>query len=57
MATASHVIVIVTESIANSPFVFHEVLFADWLGKKLVSAVFKNVWFSFRPALKAVLGK
>lgn len=57
MATATHVIVLVTEAAALSPFVFHEVLFADWLGKKLVSAVFKNVWFNLRPSLKAVLGE
>jgi len=57
MATATHVIVLVTEAASTSPFVFQEVLFADWLGKKLVSAVFKNVWFSLRPSLKAVLGK
>lgn len=57
MATATHVIVLVTEAASTSPFVFQEVLFADWLGKKLVSAVFKNVWFNLRPSLKAVLGK
>ncbi|WAR23290.1 hypothetical protein MAR_036959 [Mya arenaria] len=57
IAMATHVIVIVTEAAANSPFVFHEVLFADWLGKKLVSAVFKNIWMGLRPAMKAVLGE
>lgn len=57
MATATHVIVLVTEAASSSPFVFQEVLFADWLGKKLVSAVFKNVWFNLRPSMKAVLGK
>ncbi|XP_060600078.1 uncharacterized protein LOC132753608 isoform X2 [Ruditapes philippinarum] len=57
MATATHVVVLVTEAAAASPFVFHEVLFADWLGKKLVSAVFKNVWPNLRHSLKAVLGE
>jgi len=56
MALATHVVVVVTEAAAGSPFVFHEVLFADWLGKKLVSAVFKNIWPSLRPSLRAVLG-
>lgn len=56
MATTTHVVVLVTEASATSPFVFHEVLFADWLGKKLSSAVFKNVWITLRPSLKAVLG-
>ena len=57
MATATHVIVILTDAATLSPFVFHEVLFADWLGKKLVTAMFKNVWPSLRPSLKAVLGR
>lgn len=57
MATASHVIILLTEPAINSPFVFHEVLFADWLGKKLLTAVFRNMWFALRPSLKAVLGK
>jgi len=56
MATATHVIVVLTEAATLSPFVFHEVLFADWLGKKLVTAMFKNVWHGLRPSLKAVLG-
>jgi hypothetical protein len=46
-----------TEKATNSPFVFHEVLFADWLGKKLVTAMFKDTWSSLRASLKAVLGK
>ena len=56
MATATHVIVLMSDAAATSPFVFHEVLFADWLGKKLVTAMFKNVWHSLRSSLKAVLG-
>lgn len=53
---ATQVIVLLTEAATGSPFVFHEVLFADWLGKKLVSAMFKNVWSTMRASLKAVLG-
>jgi hypothetical protein len=53
---ATQVIVLLTEAATGSPFVFHEVLFADWLGKKLVSAMFKNVWMNLRASLKAVLG-
>ncbi|XP_059153190.1 uncharacterized protein LOC131938958 isoform X2 [Physella acuta] len=56
LASASNVIVIVTEDASKSPFVFHEVLFADWLGKKIVTAMFKNVWNTLRPSLRAVLG-
>ncbi|XP_077869886.1 uncharacterized protein LOC100370582 isoform X2 [Saccoglossus kowalevskii] len=57
VATAKHVIVVLTEAAASSPFVFHEVLFADWLGKTLVTAMFKNVWPKLRPSVKAVLGE
>lgn len=46
-----------TEAATVSPFVFHEVLFADWLGKKLLTAMFKSTWKLLRPSLKAVLGK
>jgi hypothetical protein len=56
IATATHVIILMTEASAKSPFVFHELLFADWLGKKLVTIMFKNMWPSLRTALKAVLG-
>ncbi|XP_046558492.1 uncharacterized protein LOC124267578 isoform X1 [Haliotis rubra] len=57
IATATHVIVLMTEASTGSPFVFHEVLFADWLGKKLVTSMFKNVWTNLRVSLKAVLGE
>ena len=57
MATVSHILVLFTEAATSSPFVFHEVLFGDWLGKKLVTAVFKSSWKKVRPSLKAVLGK
>ena len=56
MATATHVIVLLSDAAATSPFVFHEVLFADWLGKKIVTAMFKNSWYNLRPSMKAVLG-
>ena len=57
MALSSHVMVVLTEAATTSPFVFHEVLFADWLGKRLVTAMFANTWASVRPSLKAVLGE
>ncbi|XP_077991406.1 uncharacterized protein LOC144445654 [Glandiceps talaboti] len=57
VATAKHIIVVMTDASASSPFVFHEVLFADWLGKTLVTAMFKNVWSKLRPSVKAVLGE
>ncbi|KAK6188573.1 hypothetical protein SNE40_004721 [Patella caerulea] len=56
IATASHVVVVMTEAATSSPFVYHEALFADWLGKKLVTAMFKNTWTNLRPSAKAVLG-
>lgn len=56
IAMATNVIVLMTEAAVSSPFVFHEILFADWLGKKLVTAMFKNTWSKLRPSLKAVLG-
>ncbi len=56
VATATHVMVLLTDAATGSPFVFHEVLFADWLGKKLVTVMFKNVWSDLRVSLKAVLG-
>lgn len=56
MATATHLLVVLTETAASSPFVFHEILFGDWLGKKVLVAMFKNVWPTIRPGLKAVLG-
>ena len=56
IATAKHVIILLTEGATVSPFVFHEVLFADWLGKSLVTVMFKNVWQKIRPSLKAVIG-
>ncbi|CAH1775095.1 unnamed protein product [Owenia fusiformis] len=57
MAAATYVLVLLTDATTGSPFVFHEVLFADWLGKKLVTAMFKNTWPTLRPVLKAILGE
>jgi hypothetical protein len=57
MATASHVLMVLTDAAVGSPFVFHEVLFADWLGKKLITAMFRNTWNALRVSLKAVLGE
>ena len=57
IATAKHVIVVLTEAASQSPFVFHEVLFADWLGKTLVTAMFKSSWDKLKSPLKAILGK
>ncbi|KAL8577416.1 hypothetical protein ACOMHN_021596 [Nucella lapillus] len=57
IATATHVVVLMTDAMMSSPFIFHEVLFGDWLGKKLVTAMFKNVWGALRFSLKAVLGE
>ncbi|XP_074642986.1 uncharacterized protein LOC141900130 [Tubulanus polymorphus] len=56
VATSTHILVLMTDAAVNSPFVFHEIMFADWLGKKLVTAMFRNTWDGLRPSLKAVLG-
>ena len=57
IALAAHVLILLTDAATESPFVFHEILFCDWLGKKVITAMFKNVWSTLRPTLKAVLGK
>lgn len=57
IAAAKHILILMTDGASVSPFVFHEVLFADWLGKTLVTAMFKNSWEKLRPSLKAVLGE
>uniref|UniRef100_A0A2C9JL59 Uncharacterized protein n=1 Tax=Biomphalaria glabrata TaxID=6526 RepID=A0A2C9JL59_BIOGL len=56
IATASQVIIIMTEEASTSPFVYQEVMFADWLGKKITVALFKNIWNTLRSSLKAILG-
>ena len=56
MSSATHLLVLLTDSVTSSPFIHNEVLFGDWLGKKIVTAMFKNCWSSLRPSLKAVLG-
>ena len=57
LTTCSTGLVLLTDSSVHSPFIFQEVLFADWLGKKLLTAVFSNMWPGLKPSLKAVLGK
>ncbi|KAI8773493.1 CAunnamed protein product [Biomphalaria glabrata] len=57
IATASQVIIIMTEEASTSPFVYQEVMFADWLGKKITVALFKNIWNTLRSSLKAILGQ
>ncbi|XP_039258040.2 uncharacterized protein LOC120334601 [Styela clava] len=58
LAQCNHVICILTESAAASPFVFHEVLFSSWLGggRTIATAAFKNVWDKLKNPLKAALG-
>ncbi|XP_071510154.1 uncharacterized protein [Diadema antillarum] len=56
VAAAKHILILMTDAASVSPFVFHEILFADWLGKTLVTAMFKNSWEKLRPSLKAVIG-
>ena len=56
MATCTYVLLVLTEHVTNSPFAFHEVLFADWLGKKIIVSMFKNDWRNLRPSMKAIIG-
>lgn len=57
MATCNYVLLVLTEHATKSPFVFHEMLFADWLGKKIIVALFKNDWLNLRPSMRAVIGR
>ncbi|XP_067936086.1 uncharacterized protein [Watersipora subatra] len=57
MASCNYVLLVLTEHATSSPFVFHEMLFADWLGKKIIVALFKNDWLNLRPSMKAVIGE
>ncbi|PIK55976.1 hypothetical protein BSL78_07124 [Apostichopus japonicus] len=57
VASCKNIVVLLTEAAISSPFVFHEVLFADWLGKSVVCLMFKNTWSRLRPSLKAILGE
>lgn len=57
LAASSHVVILMTDALSSSPFTFNEVLFADWLGKRLIIAMFKNVWNNLRVSLKAILGR
>ncbi|XP_072045450.1 uncharacterized protein [Amphiura filiformis] len=57
IAAAKHVIIVLTAGACQSPFVFQEVLFADWLGKTLVTAMFKSCWDKLKASLKAILGE
>lgn len=58
LAQCSHVICILTDAAAASPFAFHEVLFSCWLGgRMMISAVFKNVWEKLKNPIKAALGE
>ena len=56
MAMASHVIVLLTEAATYSPSIFQETVFANWLDRHLITAVFKNCWANLRTGLRAILG-
>lgn len=57
LSTAAHVLLLLTENSLTSPYVFHEVMFACWLNKRIMTLLYKNGWYKLRPALRAVLGK
>lgn len=57
LSTAANVLLLLTENSLTSPFVFHEVMFASWLNKRIMTLLFKNGWYKLRPSLRAVLGE
>ncbi|CAH1255351.1 Hypp1518 [Branchiostoma lanceolatum] len=57
IAGCKNILVLLTEAAATSPFVFNEVVFAEWLNRTIVTALFKNMWCKLRPAMKAILGE
>ncbi|XP_043921818.1 uncharacterized protein LOC122797090 [Protopterus annectens] len=57
IASAAKVLLILTETAAGSTFVYHQILFSEWLGKTILIAVFRNPWPLLRTALRAMLGE
>ncbi|XP_072324730.1 uncharacterized protein [Scyliorhinus torazame] len=55
IATAKKIVVLLTEEAAVSPFVYHQVLFSEWLGRPIATAMFRNMWKRFRPSLRVIL--
>lgn len=57
MSLAAKVVLVLTEAAAGSPIVYLQVLFSEWLGKTMMTAVFRNSWDRLRPSLKVILGR
>ncbi|XP_041102628.1 uncharacterized protein LOC121313913 [Polyodon spathula] len=56
MSLATKVVLVLTEAAAGSPIVYLQVLFSEWLGKAMITAVFRNSWDRLRPSLQVILG-
>ena len=56
MATCHSVVVVMTIASASSLFVYNEIMFAEWLGKPVVVAMFSNSWANIRPSVQSILG-
>lgn len=57
LAEAAMVIFVMTSSTEKSNFIFRELSFVAWLGKPIITAVFRNSWKTSRHSLKAIIGK
>ena len=55
IASSSRVIFLFTSRGANSPFAFYETVFAVWLGRPLIVAVFENCFDKMKLSLSAIL--
>jgi len=57
IASSSHVIFLFTRKGGCSPFAFYQLLFAIWLGKSLIVAVFESCTDTARPAICTMLSE
>ncbi|EDV23125.1 uncharacterized protein TRIADDRAFT_58085 [Trichoplax adhaerens] len=55
LAVSKHVVIVLTATSAASPFVYQEVLLADWLGKTPISMVFHNCYNNMKLSLRSIL--
>ncbi|PAA72933.1 hypothetical protein BOX15_Mlig007340g1 [Macrostomum lignano] len=55
MAACGHVLVLLTEHSPRSAVFYHCVMFAEWLGRRVIVLFLTNCWFQLRPALRALL--
>ncbi|XP_069074997.1 uncharacterized protein [Pleurodeles waltl] len=56
IGSAKKIVVLLSESTDGSPFVYHLVIFCEWMRKLPIITMFNNCWQKLRPTLKAILG-